>query len=119
MAKYNTEEERLEARKASARRFYEKNKDNPEYRARKTEASKKFYQNNREVVNEKAVEYYHSNKEYRERKLQQTKERLQKDPNYKKVQNEQNKERYWRNKALMLEYEKMLMDNGVIEVKFQ
>ena len=119
MAKYKTEEERLEARRASAKKFYEKNKDNPEYRAKKALISKKFYENHREEVNEKAVEYYHKNNEYRERKLQKTKERLINNPDFRKEQNEINKERYWKNKALMLEYEKMLMDNGVIEVKFQ
>lgn len=119
MAKYNTDEERLEARRKSAKAYYERHKNDPEYREKKRINQLNYCENNREAMNEKSKEYYHRQKEYRERKIQQLKQRLIENPELRTVRNEQNKERYWRNKALMMEYEKMLLENGCIKVEFK
>ena len=119
MTKYNTDEERLEARRNYAKAYYERNKDNPEYKAKKRAIQLQYCENNREAMNEKSKAYYHNKKEYRETKILKMKQSLIADPELRAVLNEQNKARYWMNKARMLEFEKLLLDNGVIEVKFQ
>lgn len=118
MTKYKTDEERLEARRATARRHYEKNKDDPEYRAKRKEAGIRYYENNREKVAEKAMNYYHVNKEYRDKKLEQVKQRFL-DPEYKEQHNIRCKQRYWEKRAKFLEFEKMLLEKGMIEVEFK
>jgi hypothetical protein len=119
MPKYETEEERLEARRRSAKAYYERNKHNPEYLEKKRISQVNYCQNNRETMNEKSKEYYHRKKEYRERKIEQIKQRLINEPELRIVRNEQNKARYWMNKARMLEFEKVLLENGHIKVDFK
>jgi hypothetical protein len=47
------------------------------------------------------------------------KQRLIEDPELRVKRNEQNKARYWENKARMLEFEKILLEQGFIQVDFQ
>lgn len=118
MAKYNTEEERIEGRRRSAKAYYERHKNDPEYREKKRLNQLQYCENNRDAMNEKAKEYYHNKKEYRENKILQMKQRLIDDPDLRVTRNEQNKSRYWENKARMLEFEKLLLENGFIPVDF-
>jgi len=119
MAKYNNEEERIEARRRSAKAYYERNKDNPDYREKKRLNQLQYCENNREVMNEKSRDYYHNKKEYRETKILRMKQNLINDPELRAKRNEQNKARYWENKARMLEFEKVLLENGHIRVDFK
>ena len=119
MTIYATEEERLEGRRRSAKAYYERNKNNPDYKEKKRLNQLQYCQNNREVTNERSKAYYHNKKEYRETKILKMKQNLIDDPELRAVRNEQNKARYWMNKARMLEFEKLLLENGHIQVDFK
>ncbi len=118
MAKYNNEEERIEARRRSAKAYYERNKNNPDYKEKKRINQLQYCENNRDLMNEKAKEYYYKMKDYRERKIELMKQRLIDDPELRVKRNEQNKARYWENKARMFEFEKILLEQGFIPVDF-
>ena len=119
MVKYATEEERMEGRRQSAKAYYERNKNNPDYKEKKRINQLQYCENNRDAMNEKAKEYYHTKKEYRENKILKMKQNLIDDPELRAVRNEQNKARYWENKTRMLEFEKVLLEKGYISVDFK
>lgn len=116
MARYDTEEERIEAKRRSAKAYYERNKHDEKYKEMKKASQEAYCKNNREAINEKSKAYYHREKDYREKKIEQIKQRLIDEPDLKNIRNEQNKARYWINKTRMLEMEKILLESGHIRV---
>jgi hypothetical protein len=63
--KYHTEEERLEARRACAKRFYENHKHEEAFKERQRVSTKKFNESHRELVALRSKQYYWANEKYR------------------------------------------------------
>jgi uncharacterized membrane protein (DUF106 family) len=63
--KYHTDEERLEARRASAKRFYENHKHEEAFKERQRQSTKKFNESHRELVALRSKQYYWANESYR------------------------------------------------------
>lgn len=98
LKKYNTDEERLEAKRVSNKRYRENNKEKIKNK------NAKYVIENKEKINEKSKTYYISNKnkkiEYynktkeltKEQKLEYAKEYRKNNPNYHKEYYQKNKE---------------------------
>lgn len=103
MAKYTTDEERKNAILQASKRHYEKMKNDPEYRKKKSEASRRYNANNKDSINQQMKEYYHNNKEFRENKKKLTRERFQNDPEKREINNLRSILRYYETKNKLME----------------
>jgi len=95
IVKYKNDEERLEARRQSAKKYYEKKKSDPKFVEYHRESTKKYNEANREMIAEKSRIYYNTCYEYRAKKLQRSAERWRNDEDFRnrnlKACNERNK----------------------------
>lgn len=109
MTKYQTDTERKEAQRLRSKEHYERNKNNPEFIEKRKEIARRYCENNRNMINEKAREYYYKNNDYRIEKIDKFKQKYNSDEIFREAANISNKQRYWLNKSKMLEMEIMLL----------
>jgi hypothetical protein len=114
--KYNTQEERLAARRESARRFYENNKHNPKYVAMRKQATQRFIDSNKEYVAARSKLYYWTNDQYRERRLTQCAEKYANDESFRERAIATALERYWKSKCQTLLKETLAHPSVEIDV---
>jgi hypothetical protein len=103
--KYHTEEERLEARRASAKRFYENHKHDEAFKERQRLSTQKFNESHRELVALRSKQYYWANAKYRNQKLDRSSERYSTDEEFKNRVMTAARQRYWDRRAVELEAE--------------
>ncbi len=101
--KYHTEEERLEARRASVRKYYEKNKDDEDYKAKNRERVKAYHELNKQHLAAKARVHYWSDETYRNNKLNSLANRYSTDSEYREKTILAARKRYWDKRAQKLE----------------
>jgi hypothetical protein len=101
--KYHTEEERLEARRAAARRFYESHKNDEAFKESQRLSKKKFNDSNRELVALKSRQFYWSNEKYRNAKLDRLADRYSNDDEYRQKTILAASKRYWDKRTATLE----------------
>lgn len=101
--KYQTDEERLEARRAAARRFYESHKDDEVFKIKNREKSKAYHELNKQHIAAKARIHYWSNEEYRNNKLDRSADRYINDSEYRQKTILAASKRYWDKRAAKLE----------------
>ena len=119
MTKYNTLEEKKEAQQKRSKEYYERNKNNPEFIERRRECFNRYYDKNRDMVNEKAKAYYHKNNDYRCKKIDDIKQKYHQDENFKDNTINQAKTRYWKQRSRILELENMLLSRNTVSVNFK
>jgi hypothetical protein len=101
--KYHTDEERLEARRASARRYYEAHKHEETFKESQRLSKKKFNDSNRELVALRSRQFYWSNDEYRNTKLDRLADRYSNDDEYRQKTILAASKRYWDKRTATLE----------------
>lgn len=96
--KYNTEEERLQARREAAKRYHEEHKHDPKYIETRRACTKRYIEKNRELFALRSREYYHRNEAYRFKKLDRCAARWRDDPEFRERNLRASNERSWAKK---------------------
>ncbi len=90
-----TDEQRLENRRAYARKYYQSRKNDEDFKERQRQYKKKFNDSNRELVALKSKEFYWSNESYRNAKLDKLADRYSNDDEYRQKTILAARKRYW------------------------
>jgi hypothetical protein len=101
--KYHTDEERLEARRASVRKYYEQHKDDESYRIKNRESVKAYHELNKQHLAAKARVHYWSDESYRNNKLNSLANRYSTDSEYREKTILAARKRYWDKRTQKLE----------------